>query len=432
MRFAEDLQQLQSTREAKGQWAEMQKKGQELFLATGLPTRNDEDWKYTSTKILKDEIFVSSLIQKPEQNLVQKPELPKLETENHLFFLNGHYLPENSKLSAAIKMELVQDLMNVGTSTVLSEISELRSKVKASADSVDALNEAFMGSGIVLTIPEDKSVADPIRLTFYSDLQGGASVSTAPLVLVKVGRGSVATIIEEYAGQAGTRYLNNSSTNIICEDSSKLTYLRLQADSLQAVNIGRSRFFLKANSNLHTLSYSTGAKLGRHNHDVHFVEQGATAKVDGLYLVAGSQHVDNHTWIDFGQGNNQSTQHYKGILVDQARAVFNGRVLIRASAQKVSSDQLNNNLLLSSQAEIDSKPQLEIFADDVKATHGSTVGELNEEEVFYLLSRAIPREKALAMLSLGFVQELVTRLENIKLETYLSEYLMQAWQRIKI
>ncbi|GIL18187.1 MAG: Fe-S cluster assembly protein SufD [Oligoflexia bacterium] len=425
-----DFTQIQNQRSYRGDWEALLKRGQDVFSSQGLPTRSNEDWKYTSTKILKDETFASSLLATaPTTNL--QVQISPLKTAAHFVFVNGHFMSNLSQTNPSVTIQTISQLATSNETSLLTEIEQLKQTVSATSDSLDALNEAYLGAGLALLVKAETKLDHPIRLTFYSDLFSGPALATHPKMLVKVGSRSSVQVIEEYVGQEGARYFNNTQADVVVEDSAKLVHVRVQNDSLQAVNVGRTRFFLKSNSNLHVLAYSSGARLSRHNNDIHFIEPGASAKMDGLYLTAGAQHVDNHTFIDHKVGNCQSYQHYKGILVDQSRAVFNGRVLIRQDSQKAYSEQLNNNLLLSSQAEIDTKPQLEIFADDVKATHGSTVGELNEEEVFYLLSRAIPRDQALAMLSLGFVQELVLKLENPELETWLSSLLTEAWKRIR-
>ena len=210
-----------------------------------------------------------------------------------------------------------------------------------------------------------------------------------------------------------------------------MNYIRIQEQGPAAIHIGRSRIYLEESSHLEAFSYATGASVCRHNLEVHCVGEQAFAQVNGLTLGSGSQHHDNRTLIDHAVGHCTTTQHYKSILDGQSRAVFNGQVLIREDAQKASSEQLNNNLVLSAQAEADTKPELMIYADDVKASHGSTVGQLNSDELFYFLSRAIPREKALEMLSLGFVQDLIDRLSNEQVRSWLSAQLLAAYQKMK-
>ncbi|RYZ67219.1 MAG: SufD family Fe-S cluster assembly protein, partial [Proteobacteria bacterium] len=221
-------------------------------------------------------------------------------------------------------------------------------------------------------------------------------------------------------------------TEVKVGESAKLAYVRVQGESHEAVNVGRTNFELCKFSQLHSLAFSTGAQLSRHNLVVNLTATDASAIVDGLYVVRGEQHVDNTTVIDHIVGACTTSQHYKGILADTSRAVFNGKVAIQPNAQKANSEQLNNNLLLSRYAEADSKPQLAIYADDVKAAHGSTVGQLNREELFYLESRAIPPSVAIPMMSFGYVSELIYKLEDEFLQSWLNQELREAFSGLKL
>ncbi len=198
-----------------------------------------------------------------------------------------------------------------------------------------------------------------------------------------------------------------------------------QNESKQAYHISRTQIFLEEFANLHSYSHQSGAILGRNNLDVYHIGKNSTSVVDGTYLCSKNQVIDNHTKIDHVVGDCQSSQLYKGIIQDQARAVFNGQVVIRHGSQKASSEQLNKNLLLSSEAEVDSKPELAIYADDVKATHGSTIGQLNEEEIFYFESRAISRAKAIQLLSKGFIFEVAIKFAHPTILKWLQKNLEQ-------
>src|SRR6185312_6262701 len=257
-------------------------------------------------------------------------------------------------------------------------------------DSFEALNSAYAFSGVIVRAKKNQAADKPLQILF---LQTQASVAVYPKIFVISETGSKLTLLETYAGilasiNGAEKSFTNSVTEVIVEPNARLDYLRVQSEALSDVNIGTTRIYLKEFSHLQSLSYTTGAALSRHNLDIHCLGLQATAHVDGLYLVSGSQHTDHHTWIDHVVGQCQTTQTYKGILDQSSRAVFNGKVVIHKDAQKASSEQVNHNLLLSQEAEADSKPELQIYADDVKATHGSTVGQLNAEELFYMLSRA--------------------------------------------
>jgi Fe-S cluster assembly protein SufD len=293
---------------------------------------------------------------------------------------------------------------------------------------MEALNSAFAQSGIVIEIPTEIALNKPLQVLYVQ----GTEKAAYPKTLVKVGARSQLSLIETYTSYGeDQKSLTSSVTEIVVEPSAKLEYTRVQSEGSLATHIGCTRLFLEKGSSAECLSYATGAALNRHNFDVYCIGQESSAQVNGLTLGSGEQHHDNHTLIDHMVGHCTTAQLYKSILDGKSRAVFNGRVQIRENAQKASSEQLNNNLLLTSQAEADSKPELGIYADDVKATHGSTVGQLNADEVFYFMSRAIPREKAVEMLSLGFVNDLIDRVSNESIRVWLSEHLAQAYRQMK-
>jgi Fe-S cluster assembly protein SufD len=230
-------------------------------------------------------------------------------------------------------------------------------------------------------ISPNTSVDKVVNFVFYSSLEGGPAVMVNPRITLRIEKKSSLKFVESYFGQKDARYFVNSQVQIEVQESAKLIAVRVQGESLRAVNVGRTTFTLGAAAHLHSLVFSTGAMLSRHNLEMELKAPEVFAIVDGVYLAKGSQHVDNSTLIDHQIGACNTSQHYKGILADTSRGVFNGKVLIRHGALKANSEQLNNNLLLSREAEADSKPQLEVYADDVKAGHGSTVGQLDREEL---------------------------------------------------
>jgi Fe-S cluster assembly protein SufD len=250
-------------------------------------------------------------------------------------------------------------------------------------------------------------------------------------IFIELQSRSQLTVFEEYCGQEGARYFVNSMTQIQLAANSHLSYSRLVQDSLTAYNIGQTRAYLEASSSLNSLVLAMGSLISRHNLETYLLGEGASAKINGAYAVDKDQHVDNHTLIDHVVGNCQTSQAYKGILNGHSRAVFNGEVHIRHGALKASSEQINNNLLLSNNAEADSKPELKIYADDVKATHGSTVGALNPDEIFYLQSRAIPKAEAIKILSLGFLTDVIYQFNNEVLEDYLIKVMSEYYNKIQ-
>lgn len=400
---------------ADGALASFRQEGFDYAHNKGLPTRKDEEWHYTSVKVLADVNFMPSVFNpvEPSHDTLQviKKHLNPLFT-NVVFF--------NGVLNKTLSEELP-----VGFT--LRELSEYPNHFD---DTFDALNGAYLTKPFVLSLAKETSVEKPVNFVFFTSVEGGPALMVHPRIRVEVGARSSLRLLESYYGQTGVSYFVNSVFDLHVAESAKVTYVRVQAESENAINIGRTRIIVEKNANLESLAFATGAGLSRHSLDISLVGAGSNSEILGVYAVQGSQHVDNTSLINHAVGECNSNQLYKGILDGESKAVFCGKVLIQKGAQKANSAQLNNNLLLSSKAEADSKPSLEIFADDVKAAHGSTVGQLNKEELFYLQSRAIPKEKAIPMLSYGFLSEVIYKISDENIQKWLARHLDEAFGRL--
>ncbi len=264
----------------------------------------------------------------------------------------------------------------------------------------------------VIRIAKETSVAEPIELSFTAE----ENSAVFPHVLFIVEAGSKATIVETYASPA--KNFTNSAVQIVVEDNANLTHYRVQKDSADAFHYGVTEVSIGRGSFYNSTCINLGASISRHDIDVKFTAEGGEAFVDGLYMLNGSQHADTHSIIDHTVPNCTSHQNYKGVLNDRSRAVFNGKVFVRENAHGTDAQQSNKNLLLSNEARVDTKPQLEIFNDDVKCAHGATVGQLEEEELFYLLTRGLPETLARNLLTYGFAEEIINKIgiESIKQE----------------
>jgi Fe-S cluster assembly protein SufD len=263
-----------------------------------------------------------------------------------------------------------------------------------------ALNAAF-AHPVIYHIPRETSVSEPIEISFGAD-EGRAIF---PYVVIVAEAGSKATLVETYASP--TKSFTNSAVQIIVEDNASLTHFRVQKDSAEAFHVGTTEIALARGSYYNATNINLGAALSRHDIDLKFTAEGASGIVDGLYMLNGMQHADTHSVIDHLVPNCTSGQNYKGVLNDKSRAVFNGIVFVRENATGTDAQQSNKNLLLSNEARVDTKPQLEIFNDDVKCSHGATVGQLEEEELFYLLTRGLPETLARNLLTYGFAEEIL-------------------------
>ncbi len=274
-----------------------------------------------------------------------------------------------------------------------------------------ALHLAF-AEFVVVTIPEETSIAEPIEFKFTN----GDGRARFPHLIVIAEPGSKAIIVESYESESSC--FTNSATQVFVGANANITHYRVQKESPEAFHIGTTEVTLGAGSLYNSTNINLGGAIARHDVHVNFTAEGGEAFVDGLYMLNGSQHSDTHSTIDHAVPNCVSHQTYKGVLSDKSRGVFNGKVFVRENARGTDAQQSNKNLLLSNDARVDTKPQLEIFNDDVKCSHGATVGQLEDEELFYLLSRGINPSLAANLLTYGFAEEIINKIgiDSIKRE----------------
>ena len=367
----------------------------DYFKDQGVPTRKDENWKYTSLQFLTKSEFsiVDSKVQKylPQIKSHLNPDF------YNIVFFNGILQKELSDSIPHIKFDHLD---------LKSEIYE---------DSLMALNWAMTEDPLSLEVPDGKIVDKPVHILMYTASENLTLVNSHLQIIV--GEKSRLTLIENYQGEGASA--SNSFIKVTAKKSSHVTYVQCQEQDMIAYHLARTHFDIFQNAHVESLSISLGALLSRHSQAYRLKESEAYVRSLGLYVVSGNQHSDHSGVIDHEVGQCTSYQIYKGLLTEQSRAVFNGKVIIRKDSQKAFSEQSNKNLLLSNSAEVDSKPQLEIFADDVQARHGSTVGQLDPEQLFYLNSRGISSAKALPMLSYGFLSDVIYQIENEKIVHWL-------------
>ena len=274
-----------------------------------------------------------------------------------------------------------------------------------------ALNAALFVSGAFLLIPRGVEVTVPIHLLFISEATNGDTPASFPRVHILAEENSSATIVESYAGMTEGRYLTDAVIDVNVKPGARINHYRIQRESGDAFHIATTKARTSRDSAYETTSINLGGLLARHDIEVTLDDEGSHCAVDGLYLIGAEQHSDTHSLIDHRHPHGTSRQLYKGVLDGKSRAVFNGKVFVRHGAQQTDAQQTNKNLLLSEEARVDTKPQLEIFADDVKCAHGAAVGQLSEDELFYLESRGINPALARNMLTYGFAEEVIERIK---------------------
>ena len=398
----------------------------ESLSQLGLPSQRDEDWKYTSTRAITRTAFTPAAADAScPRELVSQATIEGLDAWR-LVFADGFWQPELSQLDNLPKGVQISGLGQSLGSEPQRIAALLGSALGQTPHGFIAMNSAFIGDGALIEIAPDTRVDKPIELLFISGCSGEGFLSL-PRNLVVMGAGSQATVIERHVSLADERLLSNSVSELILADNASLNYQGVQQVAPRGFHVGGMFARLGRSARLQATTVTMSGALVRNDALVNLDDEGGFASLDGLYLAFGRSHVDNHTHITHNAPHCVSREHYKGVLGDRSHAVFHGRIVVQPGAQKTDSVQNNQNLLLSADAEIDTKPQLEIYADDVKCAHGATVGQLDETAVFYLMSRGIDRQAARRMLTQAFAADVLNRIELPALRSYLEA---QAVQRL--
>jgi Fe-S cluster assembly protein SufD len=385
------------------------------FEQVGFPLIGDEEWKYTNVAALTKLKFEVADAES-HADFSRDTNLDQLTYEetrdSRLVFVNGIYSADLSSLGSLGDGVVVHDLKAAIEQKQYGEVirQHLGRGVDYNQNGFTALNTAFASHGAFIYLPKGTNVEQPIQLLFVSDSRV-AQVASFPRVLVVAEQDSSATIIEHYASLNDGVHLTNTVVEIVLNDGAHLEHYKVQQESAEAYHVGTTSIDLARNSNFETTAITLGAGLSRQNIAVRMNGEGGHCRVDGLYIVGAGQHTDTHSLIDHLLPNCTSRQLYKGILDGKSRAVFNGKVFVHEGAQQTDAQQTNRNLLLSKEARVDTKPQLEIFADDVKCAHGATVGQLEEEELFYLISRGLHPDLAQNLLTYGFAEEVIQKIK---------------------
>lgn len=401
-------------------WLELVRAGAiDRFEQLGFPTVHDEEWKYTNLAPLAKESFQPATApgDKPYPDIAR---YAYPETKNaHIVVVNG-FLREDLSVKTGLHDVVAIDLFSAVEDARYNKI--IRKYLARNANYHDnglkALNTAFLQSGVFLWIPKNVKLEAPLQVTFVAD---GSQTASFPRLLVVAEENSSATLIESFVSNGEERHFTNAIAEVVLRDGARLEHYRLQDESKSAFHVATTAAELGRASSYDVTSINLGAQLARHDVSVVMDHEGAECWVDGLYVVGSNQHSDTHSVIDHKEPHCNSHQLYKGILDGNGRAVFNGKIFVREGAQKTDAMQTNKNLLLSPQARVDTKPQLEIYADDVKCAHGAAVGQIDEDELFYLLARGLNPELGRALLTYGFAEEVIGKIKIDSIRSQLDE-----------
>ncbi|HEX9811330.1 MAG TPA: Fe-S cluster assembly protein SufD [Burkholderiales bacterium] len=394
-------------------------RARERFADAGFPTTRDEAWRYTNLAALTRQAFAPA---QPDIGAVTNDTLRAASFDlpaHRLVFVGGRYqaaLSDPPKSDGVVFAGSLADAMARAPEQLQSYLGEIGT---VEIGALAALNTAFLNDGAFLHLAAKTVLERPIHLIHFAAL----NAMSVPRTLVVAGEESCATIVEHFVGFDGPVYFCNALTEIALAARAKLTYYRVQEESAQSFHVGGVHVRQARDSEFVSNAVDLGGLLVRNDLRTVLAE-GATCALNGLYSVSGRQHVDNHTVIEHAAPRSTSRELYKGVLDGRARAVFNGRVLVHPDAQQTDAQQTNNNLLLSDDAEVDTKPELEIYADDVKCAHGATVGQLDPNQLYYLRTRAVDDATARDLLTFAFANDVLRRFKLVPLRAELDRRLM--------
>jgi Fe-S cluster assembly protein SufD len=383
------------------------------FHELGFPNMKQEAWRFTSVAPIAEGSFELARAPKKVPALEDIRPFLLFETGHRLVFVDGFF---QRSLSTPF-FDDVQSLSHVLTHRQDLVRQHLGKYAASENRPFSALNTAFVNDGALVHVPAKAAVELPIQLLFLAT--GGKPVVSHPRNLIVVDREARASIVETYAALDDGAYWTNAVTEIVLGDGARVDYHRVQQESSRAYHVATTQSHQGRDSTLNLHFVAFGGRLARHDIGAVMAGPGGTLILNGLYLLGGEQHADHHTTIDHAADHCESHEYFNGVLDEKSRGVFTGRIIVRPGAQKTDSKQTNNNLLLSADAHADSQPQLEIYADDVKCTHGSTVGPLDPRALFYLRSRGVGEDEARRLLTYGFAAEILGRMDVVALRAEL-------------
>lgn len=378
------------------------------FKEVGLPHKKLENYKYTNV----DAFFPEALKVGPAVNVSTKLPENLSGLTPHLVFINGKFSADSSNLPAGVELQVSDSLANVE---------------EFETDSLEDLNLALSEQVIKLTVPKDSSPG--VVNIIHQSTEELKDILKPTRLLIHVEKHSVARFVEMFNSPDTGAYNRNHLTQVTVEDSANVEHVKVVTEGAESFHFGSLKAIVKANACFHSFTFTTGGKLSRNNLSVDLVGIGARGEVNGLYALRGNQHCDNFSNIHHRVERTESEQLFKAVLDGLSHGIFTGKIVVHRDAQLVDSSQLNKNLLLSKKAHADTRPQLEVYADDVKCAHGATIGQLSEDELFYLESRAISPRDAKIMLCHGFVQEAMDKIKHVETRKFLENLLYTEYEK---
>ncbi|MEM7193777.1 MAG: Fe-S cluster assembly protein SufD [Pseudomonadota bacterium] len=389
------------------------------FEKLGFPTVRNEAWKYTDTKLISNKHFVIPEPAEISAGAIDQSVLDAIDGIQcyRVVLHNGRFVKERSILPD--KEAGVAPVVSLAE--VIEEMETTISSKSPFNDGLQALNQAFLADGVVVRLAAKQALDKPLEILHITS---GDRICSQPNVFLTLGEGSKAVVVERYVTSDAAVTWTNSQTRAQLEADSSLDHYIVQTSSAKSYLVTDVEAKQNSGSRYSARTITLGSGLTRNNLSTHMLEEHAHCDMFGLYSMSGRQHVDNYTTMIHGAANCSSRELYKGVLNQRSRGVFHGRIKVEKDAQKTDAEQSNNTLLLSRDAEIDTKPQLEIYADDVKCSHGATIGQIDKNSLFYLRSRGIDDVAARSLLTFAFVNDVLAEVEIPELREYLESQLI--------
>lgn len=419
---AEELQSAQMQLPAPA-WLQAWRSQQlQEFLQRGFPARREENWKYTPIAKLLEHSFAFGKASHPAGNAIL-PDITafKLKECDQIVFIDGVFSPEHSTLQ--LPETVVLTSWQTAWQTEPQFGQSVIERLNSSGLSVfHWLNGALCEDGLWLIVPDNISLSRPLHL-LYLTTSANAKLTRHPRHVIQLGANSAVSILEEYRGLGASPYFNNVMTKISLGRNAQLNYYKLQCEASAGFHVANTEVQQHQDSQLHAGHFAVGGQLNREDFNICLQESGAACRLSGFYYPKAQQHIDFHTRIDHRHAHTDSRQHYKGMIAEHGHGVFNGKIVVHPQAQQVTAEQSNHNLLLGDSSAIDTKPELEVLADNVRCSHGATIGHLDTNALFYLQSRGIEEKAARELLMSAFVQEILDELSDAQLADYLRSFI---------
>lgn len=396
------------------------------FSAMGIPTAKHEEWKYTRISNLFNKPYQLSQPSAIAEAEIDELRLPGHEQANELIFINGIFSAELSNIRSQhfVVMPLEKAAENEYADIVSTHLGHSSQYLK---DGIHALNTAFVQGGVFVQAKKGKILQHPVYIYNINDARSG-NVFSQPRSLFHISEGAQVQIVENFSTIGTDDGFTSRVMEVIVEKDAITEYYLIQNDASNASQVSTTHIRQTGKSNTHTVTISLNGNIVRNNLNIVLEASHSEAHLYGLYLQSGQSHIDNHTVVDNVQPHCQSNELYKGIMDGSSTGVFNGKIFVRQPAQKTNAYQSNKNVLLSAEASVNAKPQLEIFADDVKCSHGCTVGRLDEEGLFYLQSRGIDEQNAKALLLHAFAVDILEKINLTPIREYVDKLISERLQ----